>query len=753
LATPATTSTPLATSAAASAAGVGIRKSYRRPASMRRTPPAWIGAALRAQKIVASRSSHGYGSPRESPGGRVAGRLEGSVLRTFKRPSRPRRFSALVLSVALLGGVAASCSPPSSGGSGPSATEQFCDFWDKVEEAPPTAEEAVLVKDKVVALADDTAVTGSDCTDSAAKVELDGAVLAEGKEVPAEQGTTSTEKIAAVTGDEISAGEPVLENLTVKALSVEIGLQGIKLRGNVSVRLSGVTSTIGFVGTLSNLDNWSISLSSAGLTIPGVTVSPVVFNGTLKVTNGAPSLTMTANASKVKVGDITVEPAALTLSASPATGVSAKVQGTLKVGPSTATGVVDVAFDKAGALVSAKADIVAHLVGAMAGNKKIDLTGSVKLEGNATETAVSFNGHGILGDMQVNDANGALTLATNKATFVGVLDIQQGLNSLRFNGSIVWDGITAYSPFLQLQGNGEFSGTMNDGKTVTASGELSTEVIGGQSRTVVTGNFQVGTLKAVGSAIVETNGSSTILTVDADLVDAGFNAQLTGVVIITDGLTETLELDAVVDGVVSLGDATLSGANLHLSSTYGSPLDLDFSGGLQVGSSANLTGSVKATIGPNGQLLSLGGSMTGSLLLDSWGVANFSGTVVASPEQVTLSGAGRITVINFPLGIDFKGSFTSSLTSPAWSLNGSGAFRIASIQVASARLSLSLAEGMKATRVGFYFSIIGIPTYFEGDFYMKPAGGCDKVVITGGSVILKLLLKGPLSGAVGCPVF
>ena len=47
---------------------------------------------------------------------------------------------------------------------------------------------------------------------------------------------------------------------------------------------------------------------------------------------------------------------------------------------------------------------------------------------------------------------------------------------------------------------------------------------------------------------------------------------------------------------------------------------------------------------------------------------------------------------------------------------------------------------MKATRVGFYFSIIGIPTYFEGDFYMNAGGGCSKVNITGGSFLAKPIL-------------
>jgi hypothetical protein len=59
---------------------------------------------------------------------------------------------------------------------------------------------------------------------------------------------------------------------------------------------------------------------------------------------------------------------------------------------------------------------------------------------------------------------------------------------------------------------------------------------------------------------------------------------------------------------------------------------------------------------------------------------------------------------------------------------------------------------MRATRVGFYFSIIGIPTYFEGDFFLKAGGGCDKVNITGGSFLAKPILALVLPGVIGCPV-
>ena len=673
---------------------------------------------------------------------------------TMQHPTSRRpligRISAVALAAALLAGILTSCT--TSAPSAPDTTQQFCQFWDKVQEAPPAPDNAVLVKDQVVAMAQDTTTTGSSCTAPAAKVSLDGATLAEGQEVPSEQNNPSSAPIAAVTGDEIAASTPVLDNLQIQALSADIGVNGITVRGNVAVTLSGTTSTIGFVGNLQSLDNWAVTLSSSALTIPGVTTGPLSFTGTLRSTNGVPSLSLSAQATSVKIGDVTVTGASLNVAASPATGVSLTATGAIKVGPSTANGTVDVKFDNAGALVSAHADISAHLVGTQAGGKKIDLQGTVKLDGNANETVASFTGSGIVGDLVVNEANGSLTLATNKATFVGVLDVAQGANYARFNGSIVWDGITAYTPFLTLQGGGEFSGTLNDGQTVKVAGTMDTTVIGGQLRSVVTGDFQVGTLKATGSAIVETNGATTSLDVSADLVNAGFNAHLEGAIVITDGLAETVSLDAAVTGSVNFGDATLTGANLHIGSSYGSPLDVKFSGGLQVGNRANLTGNIAASFGPNGTLLSLSGGINGSLLLDSWGIGNFNRSVIARPEQVTLSGSGSVSLINFPLGITFNGSFTSSLTNPSWSLNGSGRFRIGSIDVASARLTLSQGVGMRATRVGFYFSIIGIPTYFEGDFYMKPTGGCDHVNITGGSFLAKPILALALPGVIGCPV-
>lgn len=660
--------------------------------------------------------------------------------------------SAVLAICTLVGLLGAACTPTNPGGGG-STTSQFCQFWDKVqdEDTAPTDTNAVLVKQEVVALAEDTTVVGSECTDAGAKVELDGATLAEGEEVASEIGGDDSKKTAAVTGPEIAADKVVLENLSVRALSVEIGTFGIRLTGNVSVRLSGVTSTIGFVGTLTNLDNWSVTLSSTMFNIPGITTTPATFSGTLAVKNGVPSLALTAAVTSAKVGDVTVNNATLKLDATQVS-TKASVTGNLKIGPSTASGVVNVEFDRAGSIVAAHAEIAAHLVGTQVGNKQVDFTGTVTLDGNQHETVASFSGSGILGDMVVNEASGSLTLATNKATFNGKLDVQQGANSVRFNGTIIWDGITAQVPYLMAEGDGEFSGVLPDGQTVSVAGSMSIEVINGQARAVVTGNFQVGTLKANGSAVVETSGGTTSLEVDADLVGAGFNASLEGGIVITDGYAETVQLDATISGAVQIGDVTLTGATLSVRSQLGQPLSLSFAGGLTIGTRANVIGSFDATFGPNGTLLTLGGSASGSLALSSWAVVPFSGSIVATSEQVTLTGSGSVTFTNFPAGIDFSGSLTSSLTVPTWTLNGTGAFHLGPINVLNARLSLSHVAGMKATRLGFYFAIIGIPTYFEGDFYMKPSGGCDHVDITSGNFITRGLLALVLPGAIGCAV-
>lgn len=684
--------------------------------------------------------------------------------RVHRRRTSRIRILALVMSVGL---VAAACAPESSGGSGSgSANKAFCDFYEKVDAAPATPEDpevgvdtAVLVKKDVVAQAEDAYVYGGDCNAPNAKVELEGAMLAEGEERPAEApdagqgpGEAGDEIVAAVTGDDIQADKVVLENVKLKSLSVEITPQGIKIRGNVAIRMSGQTSTIAFSGTLADLNNWSVSISSSSFAIPGIATTPVVFSGLLKVKKGKATLELSARATQVKVGDVTINNGEIDVVASQTEGVTAHVAGSVKVGPSSATGVVDVAFDRSGALVSANVNVDAHLVGTQTDGKQIDLQGSVSIDGTAKKMSASFSGSGVVGDLVVNEANGEMILETNKATFIGVLDVQQGANVVRFRGSIVWDGITAYVPYMNLEGAGEISGTLDNGQTFSVAGSIEAEIIGGQLISVVTGDFQIGTLKASGNAQLVVDGHTTTLDLNASLTDAGFDATLQGAVQITDGRAELIQLDAAIEGQMQLGDATLTGANMSIRSSYGSPLDVKFAGGIKVGNKADVMGSLAALIGPDGTLLSLQGDIYGSLSLDSWALINFSGSINATVDQVTISGQGGIHLASFPLGLTIKGSLTSSLHTETWSLSGQAKVKIASIELASARLKLSHTDGMAATNAGFYFRIIGIPTYLEADFYLTPSGGCDHVKLTGGSFLARPIARVTLPGVIGCSV-
>jgi hypothetical protein len=664
------------------------------------------------------------------------------------------RLHELVVGLMALGLMGAGCTTPSPDGSPISTQEQFCEFWDRISEAPPGPDEAVLVKEGVVALADDTHTSGDDCTDPAARVDLAGAVMAEGREIPSELGEPTSVPVAAVVGEEIAPGEPVLENVAVRNLSAEIGLHGITLRGAVEVTISRTVSTIGFVGTMQNLDNWSITLTSSTFTIPGITTTPAAFSGTLRMSGGVPSLALAASVTEAKIGDITIRNTTLALSASPVTGVTATVSGSLRVGPSTASGTVHLEFDRNGGLVIADADIGVRLVGAQSDGSRIDLHGELDLEGNSQETVASFSGSGVIGGFQVNHASGSIDMALDRATFNGVVDIAQGSTWVRLNASVVWDGQIAYTPLLTAEAGGEYSGTLQNGKNVAVEGIVSTTIVGGQIRTVITGEFELGTLRAAGSAVVDVNGRTTTFEVDADLVGAGFDAALSGVIVVTDGVAERVALDATTAGTARLGDVALSNAVMHIDSSYGSDLDIGFAGNITVGDTANLYGAVDAVFGPDGTLMSLQGQINnGSFMLDNWHMTGVQGTIQAGTETATVTGSGTVGFASNNVAIRFDGTLSSSLGDASWQLDGNGNVRVGSLDLANGRVRLSSDGGMELIRAGIYLKALGfINVYVEADVVLLPSGGCSRIELTGGGWAAKTAARNRLPDALGCPV-
>lgn len=669
------------------------------------------------------------------------------------------RATGMAIVVALAAGAATSCTPPSP--VGPSPAEQFCSFWNEVQGRGPGADptvleqEAALVKDQVVAFAERTTLAGTSCTDPSAGVTLDDAVLARGTEIAEQPDAGSSKKVAAVTGSLLSADEPILDNVQVGAISATVRPGGISVRGNAQVSLSGTTSTMGFTGTVQDLGNWTANLSSTRFVLPGISAAPVAFDGTLKVSAGVPTLDLTAEASSVQVGDVAVTAATIDVHATPSDGVQASVSGNIKVGPTTVHGRIDIEFDRNGALVSITAEIGARLQGTQADGSTIDLTGDLTIVGNADQTSISFTGSGVLGDLAVKAANGSLILAVNTASFIGVIDVEQGAAVVRLDASIVWDGFSAYA-FVMAQAKGDFSGTLDDGTTVSAKGALTTTFVGNPPQAVVTldGDFQIGGLRASGSAIVEVNGQTqtTLQIQSAVLTNTGFSGTLHGQIVLVDGEAQEVHLEAAVDGSVTLGDASLTDATLTVDSMYGGPLDISFAGALKVGSAIDMSADVQASIGPDGSLISLNGPVSGSASLSGWNVTSFQGTVVASVEQVTINGGGGVLGPSLGLGAHLVGTFTSRFDQPDWTLNATANVRVGKMNVSNARLRLGRATGMQAIRAGVYVYIIGIRTYLEASIYMDPAGGCSRAVVTGGTGIARLLGRPILGDALGCPI-
>jgi hypothetical protein len=669
------------------------------------------------------------------------------------RARRSRRPAALAATTAVLvlAALAPACTPDPGGG-GPSNAQAFCDLWQTVEQAPPTADSAVLLKPGVVALADSTSMRGPDCNDPGSEIDLDGAVLAEGDEIPSERGDFGSEPVAAVTGDEVSETAPVLENVAIRNLAATIDANGIGVRGTVGLRISGVESQIGFVGSLRDVQNWSVSLSSSALQIPGITTGPATFAGTLESRNGAISLLLTANVPSARLGDVTVTSTTLTLRASTETGVEISVAGSVAVGPASASGTLYVEFDRAGGLVIAEADLDLALSGIQSDGSRIDLVGKLDVEGNAQETVATFSGTGNIGSLQVGLASGTITMSPNKAVFDGFVDVSQGPNFVRFDGSIVWDGEVAYTPFLVVEAGGEYSGTLENGQNVSIEGITETTIVDNQLVTVVRGDFEFGTIRASGEAVVDVFDNTTEFTVDADLVAAGFDADITGRVVMTDGVAELVELDVALRGTATIGDLELTVGSLSITTSGGGPLDIVFDGGVRIGDTATLFGSAEVVFGPEGTMMSLVGNVGGDVHLDGWDMNHVSGTIQATPEQVTVTADGEIRNTNFPFGIDADVTLTSSLTELDWLLEGNGQLILGPFNIADARIRMSNGEDLYAVRMGAYVQLGVFNIYVEGDLHLLPAGGCDHLQLTNGGLIAKTIVRNRLPEPLGCAV-
>ena len=695
-----------------------------------------------------------------------------------KSPMKRRRPALGVAAITVVTLIAAGCTPAPS--SPAPVMEHFCDLWSDVEADPTPSEDAVLVDDGLVARAETASTHGQDCNDPSARVLLDEAELAEGDLVEGEEGPPEgvdpqsmslrsgsdgedpapTGPTAVITGERISKGKDLLDNLRLRSISAWIDHRGITVTGAVDVSLEGVPSTIGYTGTFSDVDNWSLHLSSTAFSIPGITTTPATFSGALVMNGGQPSLTLTAAAAEVEIGDITVRSALLDFSLDSETGLSAYIAGEVEVGRNAFDGEVHVVLDASGNLVSADARVGASLTGWQVGGVRVELDGEVTFTGNTERSLVTFSGSGRIGEVVVHNANGSLEFDRGVVTFEGEVDVTYGENRVRMNGRIIFDEDgNVEVPLLDLEAAGEFSAVLDSGEVVEVKGLVSTETGLGGTYAVVTGTFTIGAIEATGSARIETDYNRTTLQVieaQIDVAGVAQGGQLSGYVVIEDGVAVDVNFEASMESM-TFGRLSLLGPTMSITSTYNGGLDVALVSDLTVnGDMVTASIDAEARFDADGLLWLKTNTAEVDLELDGdmriHGEADL--TVEAGDLTVALDGE---LVSGVGLDVDLGGTLEADLESGEADWNFLGVADVSYGRFTASNVEIQISPNIEAQSIDFevfwdWKTAGRVGVWVTGKFFLA-ADGIDRMNIgTSFGALIDSIAAEAIQGVVPFPV-
>ena len=695
-----------------------------------------------------------------------------------KSPMKRRRPALGVAAITVVTLIAAGCTTAPS--SPAPVMEHFCDLWSDVEADPTPSEDAVLVDDGLVARAETASTHGQDCNDPSARVLLDEAELAEGDLVEGEEGPPEgvdpqsmslrsgsdgedpalTGPTAVITGERISKGKDLLDNLRLRSISAWIDHRGITVTGAVDVSLEGVPSTIGYTGTFSDVDNWSIHLSSTAFSIPGITTTPATFSGALVMNGGQPSLTLTAAAAEVEIGDITVRSALLDFSLDSETGLSAYIAGEVEVGRNAFDGEVHVVLDASGNLVSADARVGASLTGWQVGGVRVELDGEVTFTGNTERSLVTFSGSGRIGEVVVHNANGSLEFDRGVVTFEGEVDVTYGENRVRMNGRIIFDEDgNVEVPLLDLEAAGEFSAVLDSGEVVEVKGLVSTETGLGGTYAVVTGTFTIGAIEATGSARIETDYNRTTLQVieaQIDVAGVAQGGQLSGYVVIEDGVAVDVNFEASMESM-TFGRLSLLGPTMSITSTYNGGLDVALVSDLTVnGDMVTASIDAEARFDADGLLWLKTNTAEVDLELDGdmriHGEADL--TVEAGDLTVALDGE---LVSGVGLDVDLGGTLEADLESGEADWNFLGVADVSYGRFTASNVEIQISPNIEAQSIDFevfwdWKTAGRVGVWVTGKFFLA-ADGIDRMNIgTSFGALIDSIAAEAIQGVVPFPV-
>ncbi len=433
----------------------------------------------------------------------------------------------------------------------------------------------------------------------------------------------------------LAPGQAQAPNVEILSLGVELTPNGIRIYGSIRVTAAGAVSTLSFDGTFLNLENFSVTVSGR-LDLPGLAADPLRVTGTFVRAGGLNTFTFDARVPDLQVGDVRVRDAQVLLTASTSTGLHLLVQGDVQVQANRVAARLEADLDADGALRNVDGFLDVSLSGAQPDGNVAALSGRITLRGDATGVSASFLGSGSFGRDTVARAAGTVSVEASGVVVIdGQFDVNQGGSALTLRGTLRYDP-TGATPNLAATAEGAYTGVTDTGEVVEVRGSITTTVVGGTVTTTIDGDLRVGTLLGRGSALVETDGRSTLLAFNGSIRAGSLRASANGTISISDGVLTGLSLTGAITGG-DVGRGALSGSLAVSGDRDGLRLAVD---GRFQADGADVSGIMSLSLDNTGTLRSLRGSLSGTLTDTVRSVASFNGLVVVDDAGLRATGTG-----------------------------------------------------------------------------------------------------------------
>ncbi len=683
-------------------------------------------------------------------------------MQTTRRAQSKVHAAVLVAVLAAIAFVAGACVPPKAAPppttttttTTPPGPSLFCKIWEQREKpdengnVPPRPFIYELDAD-TIAHAREVSQVGTDCKDPIARIDLfQGEIVGRDMYLPPHNHNDGPARPVTAYSQTLAEGQPQAPSIVITSLNLSISASGIRIWGTLRVTINGVPSTVNYDGRYLNLQNFSVKLSAAALHLPGLASQPISVLGMFVRSHGLNEITFDANIPDLQVGDLFLEGVALHLHAATTTGLTASVKGKLSAAGNFIDVDIAAVFDERGVLADIDGRVDLAIASTTPQGDPISIDGHLQFSGESTNITASFSGSGryktdnyarVAGDVEI-DASGIVT-------FHGLFDAAVGPNSLRLEGTVIFDGSHG-TPTFTAMGAGHLSASTDRGEIVEIDG---TFVIT-PGHTTISGSLRVGDLRGTASAeVLMSNGNLTTTLVLAGHIATGtFDAQVTGQLVFTSGVVQQVNLQGSLSHPADAGGVAVNGAVSIVGNRNGYAIDVN---GSITGPGVNVTGVAHLALEGNGDFWSLSANVRGTVAQAGWMIPNFSGSITAGPGGAVLRGAGILIGAGVLYGAVHGELTVSGGTS---SLNAAGQAAVLSgTKVVYGDFSIASNE-LQMLRVGvvypYWLPLIPGPERVWVRLQLGAAGNCTHVTILEATFLIGLFTGGVAAAQdLACP--